>query len=203
MKLLRFCCRRRVVMILVVAMAGLSVTDASAQSGSRGSGRRPMRRMPSDSGSSSRQSDQGRFEQRLWAYLQAQKYRNWAPVPGRSGEAYSGQSPHGAFLKMYLNRTAAGHPTDLPDRAIIVKENYRNDGTTLAAITVMYRTRNYNPEAGDWYWIKYNPDGSVARAPADQGGMLLSGRPAGCIACHSSAEGDDYVFFNDPAEHNE
>jgi len=98
---------------------------------------------------------------------------------------------------MYLNRTAAGNSSTLPDRSIVVKENYAGDGTTLAAITVMYRSKGYNSDAGDWYWVKYNPDGTVASTPPDKGSMRLSGRPKGCIECHNSAEGGDFAFFND------
>lgn len=127
-----------------------------------------------------------------------QKYQNWAPVPGQSDAAYPGESPHGAFLKMYLNRKAAGSPGNLPDGSIIIKENYEADGKTLAAITVMYRTKGYNQAAGDWYWVKYNPDGTVATAPPEKGSARLSGKPKGCIECHGGAEGDDFAFFNDP-----
>lgn len=138
------------------------------------------------------------FEQRFWNYLTTQKYRNWAPAPGTTGEAYEGSSPHGAYLKMYLNRKAAGNPKTLPNGSIIIKENYGPDGRTLMAITVMYRTPNYNPQAGDWYWVKYNADGTVAAAPPEKGSMPLAGRPAGCIKCHGDgADGGDFVFFND------
>ena len=65
------------------------------------------------------------------------------------------------------------------------------------AVTVMYRMEGYNPEQYDWYWAKYNPDGSVAKAPAEKGGMVLAGKVKGCIACHDNTEGDDFAFFND------
>ena len=37
------------------------------------------------------------------------------------------------------------------------------------AVTVMYRTKGYNPEGGDWYWAKYNPDGTIAQMPPEMG----------------------------------
>ena len=57
--------------------------------------------------------------------------------------------------------------------------------------------RPANPEHGDWFWVKYLPDGSVARTPADKGNKPIKGRFASCIECHASADGDDYVFAND------
>jgi hypothetical protein len=98
---------------------------------------------------------------------------------------------------MYLNRRAAGNPGELPDGSIIIKENYAADGETLAAITIMYRSKGYNPESGDWYWAKYNPDGSVATKPTEQAPIRLAGKPNGCIECHGGADGDDFTFFND------
>lgn len=132
-----------------------------------------------------------------WRSLKGSRYTQWAPVSGQSGDAYAGQSPHGATLKMYLNRAAAGRPVELPDSSILVKENYGPDGKTLMAITVMYRTKNYNPEAGDWYWIKYLPDGRVDQKQTPTGPVMLAGKPKGCIECHVAAEGGDYAFFND------
>jgi hypothetical protein len=61
----------------------------------------------------------------------------------------------------------------------------------------MYKTNGYNPKAGDWYWVKYNPDGSVASKSTDAGDVMLSGRVNGCINCHGDADGGDFVFFND------
>ena len=136
------------------------------------------------------------FESKLWGYLLRAKYRNWAPVPGQSDAMYEGQNPHGAFLKMYLNRTAAGSPKELPNGSIVIKENF-TPGKALAAITVMYKTKGYNPEAGDWYWVKYNPDGSVASKQTDKGMVRLGGRVGGCIECHSGADGNDFAYFND------
>ncbi|QDT95129.1 cytochrome P460 family protein [Gimesia aquarii] len=162
---------------------------ASAQSGYRG-------------GSSTREGSNSRrgfqktrpFEDRFWNYLISQKYENWAPVPGKSDGFSKGESPHGAFLKMYLNRTAAGNPKQLPNGSILVKENYGPDQKTLMAVTVMYRSNGYNPNGGDWYWAKYNPDGTIAR----KGSVKLAGKVQGCIACHGeSAEGNDFAFFND------
>ena len=137
------------------------------------------------------------FEEKFWDYLVENKFRNWAPVPGKSDDFFRGESPHGAFLKMYLSRGAAGSPSDLPVESILVKENYADDRTTLDSITIMYRIEGYDSEHGNWFWAKYKPDGTLAQAPEDKGGAMLAGKVEACIQCHSGANGDDYVFFND------
>lgn len=137
------------------------------------------------------------FEEKFWEYLKSNAYENWSPIPGESGDFGEGKGPHGAYFKMYLNRTAAGATEKLPYGSIIVKENYNADRKTLDAITVMYRSRGYNPTEGDWYWVKFNPDGSVARNASSSPPNKIMGRARSCIECHSSAKGNDSIFFND------
>jgi hypothetical protein len=67
----------------------------------------------------------------------------------------------------------------------------------LGAVTVMFKREDgYDADNQNWFWAKYLPDGSLDKNPK---GMQLAGRvakgaDAGCIACHSTAEGDDYLF---------
>jgi hypothetical protein len=127
----------------------------------------------------------------LWAYLQGADYQaNWPLWPGKS-EKYEGTEPHGVLLTTYVNDLGRDAITNtagtMPANAIIVKENYMPDGT-LAAITTMYKVEGYNPEAGDWHWVKFLPDGSV-----DNDGMA-QGKVAGCIGCHGAKADNDYVF---------
>ena len=65
------------------------------------------------------------------------------------------------------------------------------------AVTVMYRSTGYNTAAGDWYWVKYLPNGQVDTMETPKGRMRLAGKVGGCIDCHSGADGGDYAFFND------
>ncbi len=124
----------------------------------------------------------------VWAYIaETQPYTQWQPWPGKP-DMYPGQSPHGAYLKLYVNPAAmqalqAGNTT-MPDRAILVKENYAADQSTLVAITPMYKIDGYNPSAGDWFWAKYGPEGQV----------MTAGKVDSCIECHQKAEGDDWLF---------
>jgi hypothetical protein len=125
----------------------------------------------------------------LWSFVEGEDYRaNWDLWPGR-GELYEGQEPHGMLLTTYLNSLAmdalAGSPDDgMPSGAIIVKENYMPGGE-LAAITTMHKVDGYNPEAGDWFWLRTDPDGMVE----------MEGRVDGCISCHLGAADFDHVWL--------
>lgn len=176
-------------LVALISHRNSGPANAVAQSGQRGSGTRSAIAGSTQAGQS--------FERQFWAYLENARYKNWAPVPGKSGDFSPGQAPHGKFLKMYLNRTAAGNMKDLPHGSIIVKENYGPKKKKLMAVTVMYRVKGFDPKNGDWYWVKYMPDGSVARTPADKGSKPIAGRFASCIDCHNGAEGKDFVFAND------
>ena len=123
---------------------------------------------------------------------------------------YEGTPPHGKVLE-YLETevTYEGH-TGL----VMVKKNYAGDAEPedlehavledrqahLDSVTVMLRREDgYDPDHQNWFWAKYNPDGSMATNPK---GMKLAGRVAkgadkGCIACHQAAPGEDYVFTHD------
>lgn len=90
--------------------------------------------------------------------------------------------------------------------AVIVKKMYQgpevnvqkvfNDpATDLKIVAVMYkREKGYDPDNQDWFYSKYNPDGSPQK---NKKGMLMTGRVAKCIGCHQSAPGGDYVFSYD------
>jgi len=160
-----------------------------------------------------------KFAERFWNYLLTNNYKHWSPAPGKSADHFAsqvvggtGSSPHSANVKMYVNRTAASNPDSLPVGSVLILENYRQD-KSLETISVMYRTPGFNPSANDWYWINYNPDGSVATEQPQ--GLISSvghngvshasgaapvprklvGRSQACIECHKSG-GTDLAFFN-------
>jgi len=123
----------------------------------------------------------------LWSYLTKGKFeQSFTLWPGK-GKLYKGTEPHGALLTTYVNQPALeaiqGKKGSMPAGAIIVKENYKPD-RDLAAITVMYKVAGFNPEAGDWFWGKYAPDGKV----------LAEGKVAGCLGCHGKVKGNDFLF---------
>jgi hypothetical protein len=123
----------------------------------------------------------------MWKFITVERpYTRWPLWPGK-GKLYEGREPHGMLLTTYVSKGALkvikNKKGKFGDAAIIVKENYKPD-KTLAAVTVMYKVREYNPEAGDWFWAKYAPDGTVQKA----------GKVEGCINCHSDAADNDWVF---------
>ena len=145
-----------------------------------------------------------KYSQELWAALDKAKL---VGANAMASEPYEGQEPHGAILEtIEMNITVGGHTG-----AAWVKRNYGPGGISvqqvssdpakhLKAVTVMYkREAGYDPDNKDWFWAKYKPDGSLDKNPK---GMQLAGRVAkgmdmGCIACHSAADGGDYLFRND------
>ncbi len=123
----------------------------------------------------------------LWNYItETNPYLGWGYWPGHT-EIYPGQSPHGAYLKLYANSLAlkaAREGKPMPDGAILVKENYGKDKKTLMAVTPMYKVQGYNPDGGDWFWAKYGPDGKV----------MTAGKVASCIECHRAGKAGNFIF---------
>ncbi len=125
---------------------------------------------------------------------------------------FGGARPHGEFLEIaYQNLEVDGHTG-----FIVVKKNYSGPGVSEAAvagdralyltdITVMFqRQAGYDPDNQDWFWVKYRPGGSLHARDVGGTGVPLAGRIAkgktrqdngGCIYCHSSAGGRDYIFY--------
>lgn len=118
--------------------------------------------------------------------IKTSPYQQWALFPGK-GKLYEGKHPHGALLTTYVNDVALkgiqGKSGTLADGAIIVKENYMPD-RKLDAVTVMYRSKGFDPEAGDWFWAKYSPAGKIEAA----------GKVPMCSGCHTAAIGNDWLF---------
>jgi hypothetical protein len=57
-------------------------------------------------------------------------------------------------------------------------------GKKLAAVTVMYKVKGYNPDAGDIFRMKFLPDGKIE----------ASGKVDMCIGCHTKAMENDFLF---------
>lgn len=131
----------------------------------------------------------GADAEKLHQFLTKEKpYTTWQLWPGK-GKLYQGTEPHGALLTTYVNDVALKSiktQKGMVDGAIIVKENYMPD-KMLAAITVMYKVKDYNPEGGDWFWMKFAPDGKIEAS--GKSGMVDM-----CIGCHAKAKGNAYLF---------
>jgi hypothetical protein len=99
-----------------------------------------------------------------------------------------GQSPHGKYHEVYINKTLRDALPSATNKApvgsIIVKENL-DSSRKLTKISVMVKVEGFNPSAGDWWWANF--DGS--------GKTTASGVVKGCIACHEGMKDNDYVII--------
>jgi len=123
----------------------------------------------------------------IWDLLKQMDYsKKWRMWPGKTS-LYPGKEPHGALLTTYVNipvfMAIAGKRGMLPNGSMIVTQNYSAE-RNLTDITVMYKAAAYNPEAGDWFWVKYAPDGKVQ----------AEGKVDTCIKCHAAKKDNDYIM---------
>ena len=146
-------------------------------------------------------------EERANAYfedIQAAPYTDWAFETGVPAGFYTGTPPHGLVLRSFINdivaEAAGSGAAAFPEGSLIVKENHMPGDVDVASmarhaavegfegnldtLTYMVKLPGYNPEAGDWFWAKQQPDGTI----------LAAGKPDGCIGCHGQVADNDYVF---------
>ncbi len=144
------------------------------------------------------------FAQQLWGAMEEMNFAGDNPI---HTFPYEGTDPHGMMLEtFYTSATLNGHTGDL-----IIKRNYGPAGVSvdevlqnpeghLGAITVMFRREaGYDEDNQDWFWAKFLPDGTLDKNAMgmELAGRVAKGMDAGCIACHSAAGGDDYLFTTD------
>lgn len=144
------------------------------------------------------QEDQD-YAGQLWQEMQD---RNLAGEGAVQAFPYPGTDSRGMMLETFYTDATIGDHTG----ALVIKRNYGPQGVTvdqvlgspgdhLAAVTIMFRrAEGYAPDAGNWFWAKYLPDGSLDQTPE---GTPIAGRAQGCISCHSSADGGDHLFTTD------
>ncbi|MBI4286694.1 MAG: cytochrome P460 family protein [Chloroflexi bacterium] len=113
-------------------------------------------------------------------------YTKWKMWPGKSA-LYPGREPHGAMLTTYVTDNAfsaiQGKKGKIPEGSIIVKENYMPD-RQLAAVTVMYKVKGFDPAHNDWFWLKYAPDGKID----------VAGKVDMCYDCHGQQKDNDFIY---------
>jgi hypothetical protein len=105
--------------------------------------------------------------------------------PGK-GKLYKGTEPHGIYITVYVNDTALDSIKKvggMADNSIVIKENYNAD-KQLTSVTAMQKVKGYNPEGGDWFWVRFGPDSKVT----DEGKVVM------CLGCHTVAKGNDYIY---------
>jgi len=123
----------------------------------------------------------------LWNYItKVSPYKDWGFWKNHAG-MQSGRSPHGPFHKVFVNEILLkAEDAPVPYGSIQVKESYDND-KNKTNITVMYKVKDFNPAAGDWYWVKYSLEGQPG----------LAGKVQGCIGCHAVKANNDYITVHE------
>jgi Cytochrome P460 len=177
---------------LVIAIAVFALHRATGQQGSGSSRIEPQGK--------AKAKTPEEFYQSFWMYLSRRDspYTKWPELRGMEG-LREGDGPHGKFVKTYVNKLVADSPKALPLGAILVAESYGEDQMMLKNVMVMYRVKGADPQHFDWYWLTYQPDGSIARTSVQEGNKPIAGKVASCIECHAKAKGTDFVFSNDEA----
>ncbi len=125
---------------------------------------------------------------------------------------FGGAKPHGMILEIYSNPLIVGQHSGF----LVLKRNYNGDGVTvdsvsknrskyLTSITIMYqRESGYDQDNLNFFWAKYKPNGTLFSKEMMGRTLQLAGRlmkgaspkhSKGCIYCHSSAGGGDYIFY--------
>ena len=136
------------------------------------------------------------YAKQLWLKMEA---RGLNSTPAN---LYVGGPPHGPVrevLEAIIDGKRVIVKRNFGGEGISVKSVSQNRAAFLKAITVMAKREDgYDPENGDWFWVKYKPDGSLH---TNAKGMKLAGKVAkgtdkGCIFCHQSASGNDLVFIH-------
>ena len=133
-------------------------------------------------------ADPEELTKKFMGILESQAYEyTWHYEPGVEPGFYEGQAPHGAILRTFVNDIAYDaiqHGlTELPEGSILSKQNFTPE-KVLAATTIMVKIEGFNPDGGDWFWAKVQPDGTIDAA----------GTPAGCIGCHGAKKANDWLF---------
>ncbi len=132
------------------------------------------------------------FATQLWSKLDKAGYG------GLHGHLYVGAPPHGKVREVMegiIDGDLVIYKTNYRGKDVTVKNVQADPKKYLKAVTVMVKRKGYDPKDDDWFWIKYTPTGMLMK----QKGMALAGRvakgmPTGCISCHQSAAGSDFVF---------
>jgi len=150
------------------------------------------------------------YAHKLWGQLKQAKLVGPHSKPLKP--FFGGAKPHGMILEVAHQNISIGNHTGF----VVVKRNYNGKDVSvknvkkdrkkyLSSITIMYqREKGYDPKNLNWFWAKYLPDGTLASKKTPQGHLTLAGRliegkdgsqNRGCLFCHSSAGGGDYIFY--------
>lgn len=134
------------------------------------------------------------FHSSFWGHIVKKDaaYNTWKVLSHEKTED-GVENPHSTISQTYANKVAADDPRNLPIGSVLVREDY-DDKRKRQSISVMYRVKSYDKDHGNWYWIKYLENGSVARGTDNK---AVAGKMTSCSDCHGKAQSKDFVFSND------
>lgn len=189
---------RKQILVSVTALLCLSMVSLRGQFAA-GQGSGSSRSTPSRP---ARPQTTQEFADSLWRFIVRQQspYTKWAAVQAKKTEKPDIGQPHGSNSKIYANPTAMQDPSSPANGSVFVIDDYADDGKTRNSVSIMYRVKGTDPEHGDWYWLRYLPNGSIARTDDTPGAKPIAGKVKSCIECHDKAGGNDWVFSNDQPE---
>jgi hypothetical protein len=111
-------------------------------------------------------------------------WETWTEKAPWTGIQPSSDGTHGTHVQITFNDLAADAwgDAELPYGSISVKRGYDGPGPADARgfLTVMKRIDGYNPDQGDWFWLRIGTDGKI--------GTEL-GQSGFCASCHSVGVG--------------
>ena len=133
------------------------------------------------------------FAKKLWPKLHK------AGFDRVHGHLYVGGPPHGKVREVaegIIDGRLVISKTNYRGKDVSVKKVQSNPKKYLKAVTVMVKRKGYDPADKDWFWVKYAPNGKIMKNKKGiyLAGKVAKGMPIGCISCHQSASGDDFVF---------
>lgn len=150
------------------------------------------------------------YANRLWSALETERL---AGPNAKNAKPFVGAArPHGWILELLHQNITVGSHTGY----VVVKRNYdgpdvsvatveKDRARYLSSVTIMFqREAGYDEDNLNWFWAKYKPDGSLFKKEMKGMKVALAGRIAkgktpdessGCIYCHRSAGGGDYIFY--------
>lgn len=113
-------------------------------------------------------------------------WESWTEIDPWTGIQVSSDGTHGSHVKITFNELAADAWGDdvLPYGSISVKRGYdsADEADARGFLTVMKKIEGYNPDQGDWFWLRVGIEGTLGTEV---------GESAFCASCHTS--GVDYL----------
>ena len=182
-------------MLTVSLIASAIVTGWSTVALSQGSGSSRTDSPRSVQAQTARPQTPEDFYSSFWNHLVKKDaaYNTWKSLAREKKTDDGVENPHSSVSRTYVNKIATDDAKALPIGSILVREDYDDKGKRKS-ISVMYRVKDYDKDHGNWYWLKYQENGSIVR---DAGNKAIAGKVASCIECHAKANGKDFAFSND------